>query len=66
MVSEMQLAAAPLAVSAATAPLGPELGQGLFVTWAGMAVVFSVLILLTITMLVLARIFKPGTDEEQG
>ncbi|MEK7849109.1 MAG: OadG family protein [Chloroflexota bacterium] len=35
-------------------------------TWVGMVVVFSVLILLILAMLVLGRIFKPGPNEEQG
>ena len=40
------------------------MGQGLFVTWAGMAVVFSVLIVLILFMTVLGRVFKPGPEEE--
>ncbi len=62
----MNLMAAPLAGPSGTAPLGSELGRGLFVTWVGMVVVFSVLILLILAMLVLGRIFKPGPNEEQG
>jgi|TARA_Y100000031_G_C7916678_1_gene246332 Na+-transporting methylmalonyl-CoA/oxaloacetate decarboxylase gamma subunit len=41
-----------------------DMGQGLFVTWAGMAVVFSVLIVLILFMTVLGRVFKPGSEEE--
>ncbi len=41
-----------------------DMGQGLFVTWAGMAVVFSVLIVLILVMTVLGRVFKPGPEEE--
>ncbi|MDP7470424.1 MAG: OadG family protein [Dehalococcoidia bacterium] len=40
------------------------MSQGLFVTWAGMAVVFSVLIVLILFMMVLGRVFKPKPEEE--
>ncbi|MDP6099981.1 MAG: OadG family protein [Dehalococcoidia bacterium] len=41
-----------------------DMSQGLFVTWAGMAVVFSVLIVLILFMMVLGRVFKPKPEEE--
>jgi Na+-transporting methylmalonyl-CoA/oxaloacetate decarboxylase gamma subunit len=53
-----------LTASLQIVPLSQDLSQGLFVTWAGMVVVFSVLVLLTLVMLALGRIFKPGPGEE--
>lgn len=60
----MDLSAVSVIASLQIAPLSQDMSQGLFVTWAGMAVVFSVLILLTLMMLALGRIFRPGPDEE--
>ncbi|MEE9202299.1 MAG: OadG family protein [Dehalococcoidia bacterium] len=60
----MYLSLVPLTASLQIAPLSQDLSRGLFVTWAGMAVVFSVLVVLTLMMLALGRIFRPGPDEE--
>jgi Na+-transporting methylmalonyl-CoA/oxaloacetate decarboxylase gamma subunit len=60
----MDLSALPLIASLQIAPLSQDLSRGLFVTWAGMLIVFSVLIVLTLMMLGLGRIFRPGPDEE--
>jgi hypothetical protein len=41
-----------------------DMGQGLFVTWAGMAVVLSVLHGSFLFNKAFCRIFKPGPEEE--
>ncbi len=60
MDSSLLLTITPLQI----APLSQDLSRGLFVTWAGMIIVFSVLVLLTLVMLALGRIFKPRSEEE--
>lgn len=60
MDSSLLLIITPLQI----APLSQDLSRGLFVTWAGMIIVFSVLVLLTLVMLAMGRIFKPGAEEE--
>ncbi len=60
MDSSILLTIAPLQI----APLSQDMSRGLFVTWAGMIIVFSVLVLLTLVMLALGRIFKPSSEEE--
>jgi Na+-transporting methylmalonyl-CoA/oxaloacetate decarboxylase gamma subunit len=60
----MDLSAATFAALFQLPVVSEDMSQGLFVTWAGMAVVFSVLIVLILFMMVLGRVFKPKPEEE--
>ena len=60
----MDLAAVTFAALFQLPVVSEDMSQGLFVTWAGMAIVFSVLIVLILFMMVLGRVFKPKPEEE--